>query len=62
MHTGGANWLFSEWTWTSIGLTFGLTLIYRYAMSSRPVAWVRSGASPRCWWPVIPIRVIRRPA
>src|SRR5204862_4454221 len=36
---GGVNWLFSEWTWTSIGLTFGLTLIYRYAMSREPVAW-----------------------
>jgi membrane protein len=36
---GGASWLFSEWTWTSIGLTFGLTLIYRYAMSREPVAW-----------------------
>jgi membrane protein len=36
---GGVNWLFSEWTWTSVGLTIGLTLIYRYAMSREPVAW-----------------------
>jgi len=36
---GGVNWLFSEWTWTSVGLTVGLTLIYRYAMSREPVAW-----------------------
>jgi membrane protein len=35
----GAGWLLSEWTWTSIGLTVGLTLIYRYAMSREPVAW-----------------------
>jgi membrane protein len=32
-------WWASEWTWASLGLTLGLTLIYRYAMSSRPVAW-----------------------
>ena len=36
---GGVNWLFSEWTWTTVGLTVGLTLIYRYAMSREPVAW-----------------------
>jgi membrane protein len=35
---GGAWWA-SEWTWASLGLTFGLTLVYRFAMSSRPVVW-----------------------
>lgn len=33
------SWVFSEWTWTSIGLILGLTLTYRYAMASRPVLW-----------------------
>jgi membrane protein len=32
-------WWASEWTWASLGLTLGLTLVYRYAMSSQPVAW-----------------------
>ncbi len=32
-------WWASEWSWASLGLTFGLTLVYRYAMSRRPVAW-----------------------
>jgi membrane protein len=37
----GVNFLFSEWTWTIVALTFGLALIYRYAMSNakEPVAW-----------------------
>lgn len=35
----GVLWLYSEWTWTSVGLTLALSLIYRYAMSRRPVAW-----------------------
>jgi membrane protein len=35
----GVAWWASEWMWASVGLTFGLTLIYRYAMASRPVAW-----------------------
>lgn len=35
----GANFLFSEWTWTMLGLTVGLSLIYRYAMSREPVVW-----------------------
>jgi len=35
----GIPWFYSEWTWASVGLSFGLTLIYRYAMSSRPVGW-----------------------
>jgi membrane protein len=33
---------FNEWTWASIGLTVGLTLIYRYAMSSDPIPWLPS--------------------
>jgi membrane protein len=35
----GAAWWASEWVWASLGLTLGLTLVYRYAMSSQPVAW-----------------------
>jgi len=35
----GAPWLYSEWTWASAGLTIGMALIYRWAMSSRAVAW-----------------------
>ena len=35
----GVNFLFSEWTWTMVGLTVGFGLIYRYAMSSRPIVW-----------------------
>jgi membrane protein len=34
------TWLDSEWLWTAIGLTFGLSLVYRYAMShAAPVIW-----------------------
>jgi membrane protein len=29
----------NEWTWASVGISIGLTLIYRYAMSSEPVSW-----------------------
>ena len=35
----GLPWLYSEWTWTSLGLTLSMTLIYRFAMSSEPVGW-----------------------
>ena len=35
----GVSWLYSEWTWASAGMTFGMSLIYRWAMSRRPVAW-----------------------
>lgn len=35
----GIGWLYSEWTWTSVGLALALTLIYRFAMSREPVAW-----------------------
>jgi membrane protein len=29
----------NEWTWAIVGLSIGLTLIYRYAMASEPVSW-----------------------
>jgi membrane protein len=35
----GALWLYSEWTWASVGMTLGMALIYRWAMSRRPVDW-----------------------
>lgn len=35
----GAPWLYSEWTWASVGLTLGMALIYRWAMSRQPVDW-----------------------
>ena len=35
----GAWWLYSEWTWTSLGMTLAMTLIFRYAMSREAVAW-----------------------
>lgn len=35
----GVSWLYSEWTWASAGLTLGMGLIYRFAMSRRTVAW-----------------------
>jgi membrane protein len=35
----GISWFYSQWVWASVGLGLGLTLIYRYAMSSRPVGW-----------------------
>ncbi len=35
----GVSWLYSEWTWSSVGLTLGLSLVYRWAMSSLPVNW-----------------------
>jgi len=38
----GVSWLYSEWTWASMGLTVAMSLIYRFAMSSRPVAWLPS--------------------
>lgn len=38
----GVPWLYSEWTWASFGLTIALTLVYRYAMSSKPVVWSAS--------------------
>jgi membrane protein len=46
----GVNFLFSEWTWTILGLTVGLALIYRYAMSNakEPVAWSGSLIGGAC--------------
>lgn len=38
----GVPWLFSEWTWASFGITLAMSLIYRFAMSSKPVAWAAS--------------------
>ena len=35
----GVSWLYSEWTWSSALLTLGMSLIYRWAMSRRPVNW-----------------------
>jgi membrane protein len=35
----GVSWLYSEWTWASVGMTLGMSLVYRWAMSSRPVDW-----------------------
>ncbi len=35
----GVRWFYSEWTWVSLGVSLGMTLIYRFAMSTRPVAW-----------------------
>jgi membrane protein len=35
----GALWLYSEWTWASAGMSVGMTLIYRWAMSREPVDW-----------------------
>ena len=35
----GVSWLYSEWTWASASLTLGMGLIYRWAMSRRPVDW-----------------------
>ena len=35
----GVSWFYSEWTWALFGLSLGLTLIYRYAMSPKPVVW-----------------------
>ena len=38
------SWIFSEWTWASLGLVLGLSLTYRFAMSSTPVPWRASAA------------------
>ncbi len=35
----GTWWLYSEWTWGSVGMTAGMTFIYRWAMSREPVDW-----------------------
>jgi membrane protein len=38
----GVSWLASEWTWASLGMTLGMSLVYRWAMSSVPVKWLAS--------------------
>jgi membrane protein len=38
----GTAWFFSEWTWASLGVSFAMTLVYRYAMSRRPTPWLPS--------------------
>ncbi|THD62995.1 YihY/virulence factor BrkB family protein [Phenylobacterium sp.] len=35
----GVSWLYSEWTWGSAAITLGMGLIYRWAMSRRPIGW-----------------------
>jgi membrane protein len=35
----GAHWYSNEWVWASIGISLGMSLVYRFAMSSRRVAW-----------------------
>jgi membrane protein len=35
----GVHWFYSEWTWASVGVSLGMTLIYRFAMSTEPVDW-----------------------
>lgn len=35
----GASWVQSEWTWASLGVVIGMTMIYRYAMSRAPIGW-----------------------
>ncbi|WP_254600856.1 YihY/virulence factor BrkB family protein [Caulobacter sp. S45] len=35
----GQSWLNNEWTWESVGLVAGFTLLYRYAMASHHVRW-----------------------
>ncbi|WP_374571117.1 YihY/virulence factor BrkB family protein [Phenylobacterium sp.] len=44
----GVSWLYSEWTWTSASLTLAMSLIYRFAMSSSPVAWRAAIAGGAC--------------
>jgi membrane protein len=39
-----APWIFSEWLWAFVAMTIVFSLIYRWAMSSRPVAWRASAA------------------
>ena len=32
-------WMFHEWAWSSLGVSLGLTLIYRYVMAAQPLGW-----------------------
>jgi membrane protein len=36
---GKAGWLLGQWAWAGGGLILGLTLVYRYVMSVRPLPW-----------------------
>jgi membrane protein len=40
----GVAWFYSEWSWASLGLAFGLTLVYRYAMARESIGWRASAA------------------
>ncbi|WP_184719521.1 YihY/virulence factor BrkB family protein [Caulobacter sp.] len=35
----GVSWIQSEWTWASLGIVIGMSLVYRYAMSRETVGW-----------------------
>lgn len=35
----GAGWLVGQWLWSALGLTAGLTLMYRYVMSVSLLSW-----------------------
>jgi membrane protein len=37
--THQTGWIFNEWIWSSLGLSLGLTLIYRYVMDDDPLGW-----------------------
>ncbi len=40
LDSGRHIWFYNEWLWAGVGLTLGLSCIYRYAMSHhRPVEW-----------------------
>jgi len=43
-HFGGAHWFDNEWAWASIGISLSMSLVYRYAMSSRPTPWRAAAA------------------
>jgi membrane protein len=32
-------WVFDQWIWSSLGVSLGLTLIYRYVMAAQPLDW-----------------------
>ncbi len=38
-HIQGGHWFENEWLWAILGIGLGLSLVYRYAMSTGPVAW-----------------------
>ena len=43
-------WLYSEWTWASVGMTVAFTLVYRWAMSREPVDWRASALCILASW------------